>query len=220
MNQPHSHLPQPSPPCSAVLLAAGLGRRMGQAKALLEVKGQWMLPRLIESLAAGGCVRVHVVIRPEHLSKMQEVVVPKGVHWICNPTPEAGRTGSVLCGLQHLPTDHAVLIHSCDIPLLSADAVRQLLKEWARTPDSARLLARLRTPGGQGGHPLLVGSGLRPELETLAADTPLRELLHRDSSRLLSVVRRADPGPFLNVNTPEQLALLESLLDSSPGLTG
>lgn len=203
------------PHCDAILLAAGSGRRLGLPKALLELQGIWMLPRLVEVLRAGGCHKVVVVVREQDLPILEARGGIDGATFRVNPDPDAGRTGSVLCGLQELceaPSREAILIHSCDIPLLSAEAVHQLIRSWQQEERRADLAARLVTPGGKGGHPLLLGRAQVERLQEFTADRPLRDLLHEDPDRVLSVVRRGDPGPFLDVDTPEQLELLESLL--------
>lgn len=203
------------PACDAILLAAGSGRRLGLPKALLELQGIWMLPRLVEVLRAGGCRSVHVVVRLEDVPILEARGGIPGAEVRINPNPVAGRTGSVLEGLASLSEGgfgEALLIHSCDIPLLSAEAVHQLIRAWMVEAQRDTLAARLVTPGGKGGHPLLLGRDRLAELRDFGPDRPLRDLLHADPDRVLSVVRRGDPGPFLDVDTPEQLELLESLL--------
>ncbi|MHC4824162.1 MAG: nucleotidyltransferase family protein, partial [Planctomycetota bacterium] len=83
---------------------------------------------------------------------------------------------------------------------------------WARCSNPQSLLARPVTPGGKGGHPLLLGADHIAKLRTFPADRPLRDLLRDAPDSILNVLRRGDPGPFLDVDTPEQLELLESLL--------
>lgn len=202
----------PALPCHAVLLAAGSGKRLGLPKALLELQGHWMLPRIVSALFAGGCESVHVVVRPEEVPIIQArggcgdaVILP-------NPHAEAGRTGSILLGLEEIPMDDALLIHPCDIPLLSAGVVSQLLGAWRGCSQPQDLLVRPVTPGGKGGHPLLLGARQVAVLRGYSPDRTLRDLLRASPERILNVLRRGDPGPFLDVDTPEQLALLESLL--------
>jgi len=212
----------PDPPLAAVdaiLLAAGAGRRLGQAKALLEVRGRWMLPRLVQSLRSGGCRQVVVVTRPELLDPIRERGGCGADEVVLHPDPDSGRSGSIqrglaaVCGVVREPA--AVLIHPCDIPLLSGEAVHQLLQAWRQAKAPESLAARLVTPGGRGGHPLLLGRERFPEIRELGPDQPLRELLRSRPDALLDVPRRGDPGPFLDVDTPEQLQLLETLLPPS-----
>ena len=201
-----------TPPCDAILLAAGAGRRLGLPKALLELQGIWMLPRIVSALQAGGCERVVVVVREEQLSVIDARGGCGAETLLANPDPDSGRTGSIHCGLAALEPGRALMIHSCDIPLLSADAVLQLRHAWAKEPTPQTLVARLMTPGGKGGHPLLLGANVVPEVQKLQPQEALRNIVHADSDRLLNVVRRGDPGPFMGVDTREQLELLESLL--------
>jgi len=198
--------------CDAILLAAGSGRRLGLPKAFLELKGTWMLPRLVDALLTGGCRSVKVVVREQDVPQLERRMSWEQASLVVNPEPDAGRTGSALCGLATLATTDAIMIHSCDIPLLSADAVQQLLHGWRKCETPSSVLARLTTPGGKGGHPLLLGADHVAKLSTFDADQPLRNLLRDAPDAVLNLVRRGDPGPFLDVDTREQLELLESLL--------
>jgi CTP:molybdopterin cytidylyltransferase MocA len=61
----------------------------------------------------------------------------------------------------------------------------------------------------------LVGREFVPQLKKFAADQPLRDLLTHNKDALLNVTRAGDPGPFLGINTQEQLELVASLLDDT-----
>lgn len=195
------------------MLAAGSGRRLGYPKAALALRGQWMLPRLVQALRAGGAHPVILVLGEASAA----AIAPLGPHGadqaVLNPNPEQGRTGSALCGLMALPAAvDAVLIHPCDVPLLRAAAVAALVSAWRAAPNATGMAARPVTPSGHGGHPLLVGAGRLPELRAFPPQRPLRELVHADAQRLLNVRLDGDPGPFLDVDTPEQAQFLETLL--------
>lgn len=205
-------MPENAYPCDAVLLAAGCGRRLGLPKAFLELKGTWMLPRLVDALLHGGCRNLRVVVREQDIEMLKKRGDWNPAHLVVNPDPDAGRTGSALCGLDALNSSDAVMIHSCDIPLLSAEAVAQLLHGWRKCDQPDTVLARLTTPGGKGGHPLLLGKNQVQTLRSFGVNQPMRDLLHSAPQSILNLVRRGDPGPFLDVNTREQLELLESLL--------
>jgi nicotine blue oxidoreductase len=203
-----------TPAADAVLLAAGAGRRFGGPKALMEVRGTWVLPMLVEALRAGGCARVAVVL-PEAIADTVERRGGCGADLVArNADPDAGRTGSIQCGLQALGTPQGpLLVHPCDIPLLAGAVVARLIATWRAHPERDRALIRPVTPGGKGGHPLIVGALRVEELRMYPVDRPLRDLLRDHADRVQDVVIRGDPGPFLDVDTPEQLQLLESLLN-------
>ncbi|MDA0666280.1 MAG: nucleotidyltransferase family protein [Planctomycetota bacterium] len=203
-------MPGSTYPVDAILLAAGSGRRLGLPKAFLELNGTWMLPRLVDALFTGGCRSVHVIVRGQDVEKLEQRMSWDRANLVINPSPDAGRTGSVLCGLEAINEPDAVMIHSCDIPLLSSDAVHQLIHGWHKCDAPDSVLARLTTPGGKGGHPLLLGAEHVSKLRAFHADQPLRQLLRDTPDAVLNLVRRGDPGPFLDVDTREQLELLES----------
>lgn len=195
------------------MLAAGAGQRLGYPKAALRLRGRWMLPRVVQALRAGGAQRV-ILVLSEAAERAIAGLGPHGADLaVLNPHPEQGRTGSLLCGLQAVPADaEALLTHPCDVPLLRAAAVAALVQAWRALPQPAGMLARPVTPSGRGGHPLLAGAGLLAELRALRPGQPLRDFVHAQPQRLLNVRLEGDPGPFLDVDTPEHAALLESLL--------
>lgn len=200
------------PPVHAVLLAAGSGTRLGYPKAALQVGGKWMLPDLVRNLRMGGAARVSLVLSSAALDAIADLGHPDADDEIINPHPELGRTSSLQAGLSKVESGHALLIHNCDIPLLRAEVVHKLIHSWSRMASPQSSLVRPVTGGGRGGHPLLIGGRLLPEIAALDANQSLRDLLHRHRDSTLDVKIADDPGPFLDVNTREQLELIETLL--------
>ena len=200
------------PPVQGLVLAAGAGRRFGGPKALLELRGIWVLPMLVETLRAGGCAQVGVVLSEASAAAVEERGGCGADVLAINPEPDSGRTGSIRCGLDALSPQDALLVHPCDVPLLSAPVVTRLITAWRDHPTRDQALVRPVTPGGKGGHPLVLGAARIAELRGYPLDRPLRQLLRDHPHQVLDVVLRGDPGPFLDVDTPEQLALVESLL--------
>ncbi|NQU49471.1 MAG: NTP transferase domain-containing protein [Planctomycetes bacterium] len=199
-------------PVHAILLAAGVGRRLGYPKAALKLHGQWMLPELVRNLRVGGATRVSLVLSDLAMDAIADLGMPEADDEWVNPTPELGRTGSILTALAAVAENHAVMIHCCDIPLLRAEVVGRMMHAWRKLKSPHSSLVRPVSTGGRGGHPLLIGSQLVNELRQFGPDQPLRELLHRHRNSTLDLQITDDPGPFIDVNTPEQLTLIESLL--------
>lgn len=203
----------------AVLLAAGAGLRLGGPKALLELRGRWMLPQVAAALRDGGARRVHVVLRPQDAPEIARRGLPADCVPVLNPHPERGRNASLACGLNQVPEGCAVLVHPCDVPLVQAEDVRRLIAAWTATPRPAEWIARPVTRGGRGGHPLLLGAERLAEARSLAPERSLRDLLHADPARRIDVTCES-PGPFLGVDVPEQKTWLESLLGAAPPQSG
>jgi CTP:molybdopterin cytidylyltransferase MocA len=199
-------------PIHAVVLAAGKGTRLGYPKAALVVQDQWMLPILMKALRLGGATRITLVLSKESQQAIQNLGETGADALILNPSPEDGRMSSVFLGIQSTQSEEALLIHPCDIPLLSPDVLLKMRRAWQREPNPQELFVRPVTSAGRGGHPLLIGADLVPKLQALPAGQNLRDFMRQHSERILNVTIPRDPGPFLDVNTPEQLQLLETLL--------
>jgi nicotine blue oxidoreductase len=200
-----------APPVYAILLAAGEGRRLGLPKAALQLRKQWMLPHLVRSLRNGGADKVHLVLSDRALDAIADLGDPGADREFVNRDALAGRTGSIQTGWQQVPASAAVLVHPCDMPLLQASTVQALIRAWHAEGSPSMGLVRPISAGRRGGHPLLLGPGWRTEIQTSDPDRPLRDLLRLTPDNLRDV-RCDDPGAFLDVDTPEQLQLLEALL--------
>ncbi|MCH2100745.1 MAG: nucleotidyltransferase family protein [Planctomycetes bacterium] len=198
-------------PVHAILLAAGAGRRLGLPKAALQLRGKWMLPSLVSSLKQGGASRVVLVLSDAALDAIADLGLPGADRETRNPDPDAGRTGSLQCALPEISEGCGILVHPCDMPLLQPESVQAVIETWLQFGCPENACVRPVSSSRRGGHPLLLGPGWRSELQTSHPDRPLREFLRHPNAQLIDVPCN-DPGAFLDVDTPEQLQLVESLL--------
>ena len=81
------------------MLAAGASARLGQPKALVDVGGKPLVQHLVERLENAGLEPV-IVTRAE-LSVDILLALPERTV-VINPNPDAGRTGSLQCGLKQI----------------------------------------------------------------------------------------------------------------------
>lgn len=143
-----------SPAFSAVVLAAGLSRRMGaDNKLLLPVGGTPMVARVLESVLGASFVEVVVVVGHE-AEAVRRALAPLGVRCVHNERFESGQVSSVRAGLAALerPVD-AVMICLGDQPLLTRADLRALQEAYARRPSGSILIP---TRGQERGNPVVV----------------------------------------------------------------
>ena len=170
-----------------VLLAAGAGRRAGGPKALrVDADGTSWLLRSIAVLRDGGCDAVIVVLGCQAAeardllleSKITEdpmITIVEASNW------EQGMGSSLRSGLlaARSASWQAVLVHLVDLPDVTAEVVRRLIRH---APPGTASLARV-TYGGQPGHPVLIG---RDHLESimvgLTGDSGAKGYLARHSA--------------------------------------
>jgi molybdenum cofactor cytidylyltransferase len=189
---------------AAIVLAAGLSRRMGRPKLLLEFKGRPVIRHAVERVIAAGLHPVLVVTGAEH-DALARALAGLEVQLAVNPTPESGQGSSVGVGVSALParTD-AVLIALGDQPGVPAEVIPALI-EALKQPGKA--IAAPRYADGLG-NPVLFGSSVFQELLALGGDRGARSVIERDPSRL-AVVEVASPMPR-DIDTPEDYESLSA----------
>ena len=165
---------------AAVVLAAGLSRRMGQAKLLLPVGGRAIIRHAVEAVLAGGIDSAWVVTGPD-VEPIAAALAGLDVQVVVNPTPEEGQAGSLRAGITALPaTVDAVLIALGDQPALAPVIIPALL---AARRTSAKPIVAPRYRDGQG-NPVLFKRQIFPELLGLTGDRGARPIIRKDPSRV------------------------------------
>ena len=191
-------------PLTAVVLAAGASSRLGRPKQLVMWRGETLVHRAARLALEAGVDSVRVVTG-SHGEDVARAVTDLGVQCVHNPRTHEGLASSIQRGLEGLDT--AVLLLTCDQPLLTAEHLRALVRHWRehRGPVVAS------TYEGIVGVPALFAAALLPELRALEGDQGARAVLRRHSAEALPLV---DGG--LDVDTEEDVRRL-SLRDGPPG---
>jgi molybdenum cofactor cytidylyltransferase len=86
---------------AAVVLAAGLSRRMGRPKLLLDLGGAPVIRRTVERVLAAGLEEV-VVVMPPDAPDIAAALDGLPVRYAVNPDPAAGQASSVVAGIRAL----------------------------------------------------------------------------------------------------------------------
>jgi molybdenum cofactor guanylyltransferase len=200
----------PPPPTLGLVLAGGLARRMGGGdKARIEIAGVSILDRILATLSA-QCPRMVINANgdPARFEDTSLPVIPDNVEG--HPGPLAG----VLAGLDWLVAEKLgiewMVSVPGDCPFLPDDLVERL---HAARREAGVPLACARS--GEWRHPVVA-------LWPVALREDLRKALVEDHMRKIEVWTArhgvaiadwpAEPvDPFLNVNTPEDVARAERI---------
>ncbi|HEX3391433.1 MAG TPA: bifunctional UDP-N-acetylglucosamine diphosphorylase/glucosamine-1-phosphate N-acetyltransferase GlmU, partial [Solirubrobacteraceae bacterium] len=129
--------------------AAGQGTRMRSAtpKVLHELCGLPMVLWPVRAALAAGAEKVVVVDSP---ARACEAVLPDGVELAVQPQSN-GTGGAVQAAAEHVSTDAPVVVLSGDVPLVSAEAIRELVDVHAESGALATMAtAVLDDPTGYG----------------------------------------------------------------------
>lgn len=185
---------------TAIVLAAGLSRRMGQPKMLLPWGGTTVLGQVLRTLHGAGTEKMIVVTGGAREAVEAEVVrlETEGfpAQTVFNPQHEAGEMmSSIRAGLAAIgPDAEFALIALGDQPQLSPDAARRVISA-AKTPGSRLILPSFEM---RRGHPWLVRHDLWPDL--MSAETG-RAFLHAHEAEIFYV--EADETVLKDLDTPE-----------------
>ncbi|MBO0832995.1 MAG: nucleotidyltransferase family protein [Actinobacteria bacterium] len=192
-----------SPNVAGVLLAAGRGSRLGQAKALVMLAGQTLAARGIGLLQTGGADPVVIVTGAAELADL-----PSDVVRVHNPDWATGMGSSLAAGLRALPEgSSAAVLALADQPLVGAEAVRRLI-----AAHEAGATVAVACYQGKQRNPVLIGRQHWPEVIELAAgDVGARPFL-RAHPELVTEVECGDTGQPDDIDSPEDLARVERLL--------
>lgn len=183
-----------APILSAVLLAAGLGRRFGSNKLLYPVEGE---PLYLRAFAAIPPEMFH---RAAVVSGYEEILTAArkwGYLPVSNPCPQEGQSLSVKLGLQAVGegTD-GVLFAVCDQPWLRRESVEKLIAAWTEEP---RRIFALSAQGVRG-NPVIFPPWLFPELAVLTGDVGGGAVLRKYPEEL-RLVEAGSPRELEDVDT-------------------
>lgn len=168
---------------AGIVLAAGLSRRMGRAKLLLDWGGRPVILRVVEQVLAGGADEVVVVLGREGRG-IREALSGLPVLFVENPNPEAGQASSIARGVSALvPAVSAALIALGDQPALPPEVVPRLIQTFRET---GKAVAAPLYRGVQG-NPVLFSAAVFPELQALTGDRGARSVVEKEPARVALV---------------------------------
>jgi molybdenum cofactor cytidylyltransferase len=185
---------------SAVLLAAGLSRRMGEDKLLLLYQGKTLLQHAVDLLSALP-VYEKLIVTTEARAKQLEV--PFGMRVLINDNPKDGQSVTVHLGVKNATGSHFFFI-TADQPGLTAPALMPLIELAGKNPDKIIFPSIYEKPNS----PTIFPAGFRDELLLLSGDTGGRFIRDADPEKCLSFNPEL-PELFFDIDDAGDYAELE-----------
>jgi molybdenum cofactor cytidylyltransferase len=188
---------------TALILAAGSSKRMGQPKMILPWGHTTVIGQVIETLKAANIEDILVVTGGARIL-VEEAIAPYGVRAINNPKfARREMLNSIQFGLRSLSKGgnqpDAVLIALGDQPQMEAQTIRAVVNRFEETHN------RLVVPSYQmrRGHPWVLARPLWKEVLGMSPTLSPRDFLHNNRSEI----------DYVNVDTPSILADLDTYED-------
>jgi molybdenum cofactor cytidylyltransferase len=184
---------------SALLLAAGMGERMGGAKQLLPLGRQRMIEVSLHNLLASQVDEVVVVLGFAAAEIRPFVERNKRVKVVVNPRFQQGMSSSIHQGLKVVdPRCTGVLIALADQPFIPAEVINTLIERFAAGEKGIVLPVYQ----GQRGHPVILSQQLyESELFDLQGDVGGKEIV-RDHPEDVEEVEVASKGVVVDIDEP------------------
>lgn len=205
---------QSSPPrVAAVVLAAGLGRRMGGANKLLEPVGEVpIVARVVDALLESQASPIYVVVG-HAAEEVRGVLADRPVRFVINSDFEEGLGASLRAGIGAVlasdPHVDGALVALGDMPFLRPSHVNRLI---AAFEPRGRFSVCVPVHERKRGHPVLWASRHFPELLKLEGDVGARGLMEAHADAVLAVPID-DSAIYDDVDTVEMLAEARARLD-------
>ncbi len=201
-------------PLVALVLAAGLSRRMGaQNKLLLPIAGAPMVTRVVDALLASATFGQEqtdrsaqrapriIVVTGHEREAVRAALAGRPVELVHNPRFAEGLGRSLAVGARAAAARRpaGVLVALADMPWVQPATIDALAR--AREPAGGPQIIAPRRAGRRG-NPVLWSRAFLPDLQGMSGDTGARALLRArpDALRLVEV---DDDGVLRDVDTPD-----------------
>ena len=184
----------------ALIVAAGMSRRMGEFKPMLSIGSISVAQRVIATLSQAGVSKI-VMVTGYNAPILERHLAGNGLIFLRNEDYENTQMfDSVKIGLNYLHGKcDKVLFTPVDVPLFTARTVKTIL-------DSGAPLACPMCEGKQG-HPILIANELIPEILNDCGEHGLKGAMDRCSVPLLRIDVE-DFGTIHDADTPEDFSQL------------
>ena len=184
----------------ALIVAAGMSRRMGEFKPMLSIGSISVAQRVVATLSQAGVSKI-VMVTGYNAVVLERHLAGNGIIFLRNENYEHTQMfDSVKIGLAYLQDKcDKVLFTPVDVPLFTARTVKTIL-------DSGASLACPMCEGKQG-HPILIANHLIPEILNDCGEHGLKGAMDRCSAPLLRIDVE-DFGTIHDADTPEDFAQL------------
>lgn len=188
---------------AAVVLAAGLSRRMAPRNKLLapDAAGVPMIRRVVENVL-GSQARPVIVVTGHERAGVEAALAGLPVRLAHAADYADGLSASLKAGLAALPGEaEGVVVCLGDMPLVTGAMLDRMMAAF--DPEEGRAIV-MPVFEGKPGNPILWSREFLPEMMQLTGDAGARQLASRHAERVAEV-DMADRAVLLDFDTPEAL---------------
>lgn len=167
--------------CGAIVLAAGMSRRMGSNKLIANLHGKPLVAHVVDAIAAAG-LPAPIVVLGHAAYEIRVALEDRDVAFATAERHAEGMAHSLAAGIAAVPPDwESTIVCLGDMPRIAPDLLRRLAQE--STP-SAIVLPIF---AGRRGNPVLWGRDYFGEIRSLKGDSGAKTLFARYADRITEI---------------------------------
>lgn len=156
----------------AIILAAGASTRMKRQKLLLPFNGKTIIETVVENVASSVGSNILVVLG-SHAEEIKSLIENQKVQFCVNESFLNGMLSSAICGFRALPHEaKAALVFLGDQPQIPPQATNLVIEVWMKSKKGIVM----PTFNGRRGHPVLIETRYKSEIEKLDPERGLKTL--------------------------------------------
>jgi molybdenum cofactor cytidylyltransferase len=175
----------------AIILAAGESRRMNSPKMLLPFRGSTIIGTVLENVLKSEIKNILIVLGSSH-NEIAIALSGYKVKTCLNNNFQEGMLSSVKCGFRSVPDNFsAAVVLPGDQPMIPPQVLNAIVNSWRNT--GSGIIIPLHN--GKRGHPILIDSKYKLEVEKLTSDEGLHALPVKFKKDVMEI----------EMNTPEIL---------------
>lgn len=192
---------------SAIILSAGVGKRIGFNKALLDWGGEKLINYQIKSLSHKDITERIVVLGSES-EKVKKTIPLSGVKIIENKDYLKGKTTSIKKGISSIENkDNDVLLIAVDQPR-SIDLINDVVNFHKSNPLNEKISMPYKE--GHGGHPIIFSNSFLGDLSNISEENfGIREVITKNTKSIIRF-KTKDFSSNIDINTSEDYELFNN----------
>jgi len=180
---------------SAVILAAGVSKRLGFNKLILKMNGESVIRQAVLPFISAGIGRV-IIVTVVQSREIREEFREHAVEFIENKDCALGMSTSVKASLPFIAKEKGVFFHLGDKPFLEKEMLYHMADIYCESKE------KIIVPvfNGEKGHPVLMDvSTYSEEIKSLQGDRGLREIIEKHAEDVIFI--KGNEGSLYDIDT-------------------
>jgi len=187
---------------SAILLAAGQSKRMGEPKQLMRFGQSTIVEQAIDNLL-GSIVNELIVVLGHRAEEVRGLITTRPVRLAVNPDYQQGMSTSIIAGLNLVDSRaRAVMLALGDQPFIDSQTINRLIDGF-NNHDKGIVIPTYQSKRG---HPIIFAMKYRKQLLELKGDVGARQLIQENPEDILEVVVDCE-GILVDIDTVDSYYL-------------